>query len=159
MEFKYMGGSALFWLIESKWRLKCNIGRRRRTFLKIDLFQLILWKKYNWYVNRLFFWTFFRSKFQLKVGNFLSFSKISLSFLPNSLSFFQKSLEFLVWRLILSVVRSGNLLKKYTNYGIFGALCAKIIGFKHIYRRTAEKEMSCPQISLSFWAMGFFKNV
>ena len=39
-------------------------------------------------LNRLFFWTFFRSKFQLKVGDFLSFSKISLSFSPNSLSFF-----------------------------------------------------------------------
>ena len=34
-----------------------------------------------------------------------------------------------------------------------------MIGFKHIYRTIAENEMSCLQISLSFWAMEFFKHV
>ena len=36
-----------------------------------------------------FFWTFSRNKFQQKVGDILSFWKISLSFLKKSLSFFQ----------------------------------------------------------------------
>ena len=42
-----------------------------------------------------FFWTFFRNKFQQKVGDFLSFLKISLSFSKNSLSFLKISLSFL----------------------------------------------------------------
>ena len=44
--------------------------------------------------TRLFFWTFSRNKFQQKVGDILSFLKISLSFLKKSLSFLKKSLSF-----------------------------------------------------------------
>ena len=70
-----------------------------------------------------FFWTFFRSKFQLKVGDFLSFSKISLSFSPNSLSFLEISLSFFKFRWVFPSENSSSFSFKSDLIWTFKMLC------------------------------------